>query len=207
MSGMRMGVLVVVMLVVASIGPSEARYIPVEAAVHSLAGQLLVATPELDDPNFSHTIVYMVQHDADGAMGLVINRVIGAGPLGKLLEGLGFEDGTDNEAEIQVHYGGPVDRGRPLVLHSSDYRRDGTLVIDDMAAFSVRLDVLRDIARGEGPRRSMVALGYAGWGASQLEREIAQGSWFTIEPDEALLFDDDFESKWERALARRGVDL
>lgn len=207
MSGMRIAVLVVAMLLLGSIGPGEARHTPVEAAVHSLAGQLLVATPELDDPNFSHTIVYMIQHDANGAVGLVINRVFGPAPLGKLLEDLGFEEGTDSEAEIQVHYGGPVDLGRGFVLHSPDYRRDGTLVVDNMAAFSARLDVLRDIARGEGPRRSMVALGYAGWGASQLEGEIARGSWFTIEPDESLLFDDDVDDKWERALARRGVDL
>lgn len=207
MSRMRTGVLVVALLLLGSIGPGEARHTPVEAAVHSLAGQLLVATPELDDPNFRHTIVFMIQHDANGAVGLVINRVLGPAPLGKLLEDLGFDEGTDSEAEIQVHYGGPVELGRGFVLHSPDYRRADTLVVDGMAAFSARLDVLRDIARGEGPRRSMVALGYAGWGASQLEGEIARGSWFTIAPDESLLFDDDVESKWELALTRRGIDL
>lgn len=207
MWGIRLGVLIVALLLLESIGPTAAGYTPIEAASHSLAGQLLVATPELDDPNFSHTIVYMVQHDADGAMGLVINRVFATGPLGKLLEGLGIEEGADSKAKIQLHYGGPVDRGQGFVLHSPDYRASDTLMVDEMAALTGSLEVLRDMAAGHGPRRSMLALGYAGWSANQLEAEIARGSWFTIEPDEALLFDDQFATKWQRALARRGVDL
>jgi putative transcriptional regulator len=203
---MRIGILVAV-LVLGGIDPGAARPTPVVGVVPSLAGQLLVATPELDDPNFSHTIVYMVQHDDGGAMGVVINRVLGRGPLGKLLEGLGIEEGRDSEAEIRIHYGGPVEFGRGVVLHSSDYRRDAPLVVDDLAAFSFSLDALRDIAQGRGPRHSLFALGYAGWAPQQLENEIARGSWFTIEPDDALLFDDAVETKWQRALARRGIDL
>jgi putative transcriptional regulator len=93
------------------------------------------------------------------------------------------------------------------VLHSPDYRRDDPLVVDDLAAFSFSLDALRDLAHGRGPRHSLFALGYAGWAPHQLENEIARGSWFTIAPDEALLFDDAVETKWQRALARRGFDL
>jgi putative transcriptional regulator len=203
---MRIGILVA-MLVLGGIGPGATRPTPTVGVVPSLAGQLLVATPELDDPNFSHTIVYMVQHDAGGAMGVVINRVLGHGPLGKLLEGLGVEEGSDSEADIRVHYGGPVELGRGVVLHSPDYRRDDPLVVDDLAAFSFSLDALRDLAQGRGPRHSLFALGYAGWAPHQLENEIARGSWFTIAPDEALLFDDAVETKWQRALARRGFDL
>jgi putative transcriptional regulator len=173
----------------------------------SLAGQLLVATPELDDPNFRHTIVYLVQHDARGAVGVVVNRVLGAGPLGKLLEGLGVEEGSDSAAEIRVHYGGPVEPGRGVMLHSPDYRQDDPLVVDHLAAFSFSLDALRDIAVGHGPRQSLFALGYAGWAPDQLEGEIAGGSWFTIAPDAALLFDDAIDTKWQRALARGGVEL
>lgn len=203
---MRIGLLLAA-IVLGSIDAGAAHHTPVAAASHSRAGQLLVATPELDDPNFSHTVVYLIQHDADGAMGLVINRVFATGPLGELLQDLGIEEGTDIETEIQVHYGGPVGQGQGFVLHSPDYRRADTVVVGGMAALSGSLEVLRDIAAGNGPRRSMLALGYAGWGANQLENEIARGSWFTIEPDEALLFDDSFETKWQRALARRGVDL
>jgi putative transcriptional regulator len=194
-------------LVLGGIGPDAARHTPVVGAVPSLAGQLLVATPELDDPNFSHTIVYMVQHDERGALGVVVNRVLGGGPLGKLLERLGMEEGSDSEAEIKIHYGGPVDLGRAVMLHSPDYLQDDPVAVDDLAAFSFSLDALRDIAQGQGPRHSLLALGYAGWAPDQLEGEIARGSWFTVEPDEALLFDDAIDTKWERALARRGFDL
>jgi putative transcriptional regulator len=207
MRRMRIGVPVAAMLLLGGIGSGVADRTPVVGAAPSLAGQLLVATPELDDPNFRHTIVYMVQHDESGAMGVVINRVLGAGPLGKLLEGLGIEEGSDSEAEIRVHYGGPVQLGRGVVLHSPDYRRDAPLVVDHLAAFSFSLDALRDIAQGRGPRHSLFALGYAGWAPNQLENEIARGSWFTIAPDEALLYDDAIDTKWQRALDRRGVDL
>jgi putative transcriptional regulator len=194
-------------LVLGGIGPGAARHTPVVGVVPSLAGQLLVATPELDDPNFSQTIVYMVQHDERGALGVVVNRVLGGGPLGKLLERLGMEEGSDSEAEIKIHYGGPVDLGRAVMLHSPDYLQDDPVAVGELAAFSFSLDALRDIALGHGPRHSLLALGYAGWGPDQLEGEIARGSWFTIEPDEALLFDADVDTKWERALARRGLDL
>ncbi|HEX5078650.1 MAG TPA: YqgE/AlgH family protein [Geminicoccaceae bacterium] len=204
---MRSGLLAVVMLLLSGIDPGAAQHTPIVGVVPSLAGQLLVATPELDDPNFSHAIVYMVQHDAGGAMGVVINRVLGRGPLGKLLEGLGVEEGSNSQTEISVHYGGPVQLDRGVLLHSPDYRRDHPLVIDDLAAFSFSLDALLAMAHGDGPRHSLFALGYAGWAPNQLENEIARGSWFTIAPDEALLFDDDVDSKWERALARRGIDL
>jgi putative transcriptional regulator len=207
MSWMRIGILVVAMLVLGGIDPGAARHTPTVGVVPSLAGQLLVATPELDDPNFSHAIVYMVQHDDGGAIGVVINRVLVRRPLGKLLERLGIVEGSDSEAEIRIHYGGPVQLGRGVMLHSPDYRRDAPLVVDDLAAFSFSLDALRDIAQGRGPRHSLFALGYAGWAPDQLENEIARGSWFTIPPDEALLFDDAVETKWQRALARRGVDL
>jgi putative transcriptional regulator len=202
---LRIGVLLLAALLLAG-GPGAAVQAPVVGAT-SLAGQLLVATPELDDPNFSHTVVYMVQHDASGAVGVVINRVLGAGPLGKLLEGLGVEEGSDSAAEIRVHYGGPVEPGRGVMLHSPDYRQDDPLVVDDLAAFSFSLDALRDIALGHGPRHSLFALGYAGWAPDQLEDEIARGSWFTITPDAALLFDDAIDTKWQRAIARGGVDL
>jgi len=203
----RIGIGVLAALVLGGIGPGAARHTPVVGVVPSLAGQLLVATPELDDPNFSQTIVYMVQHDERGALGVVVNRVLGGGPLGKLLERLGMEEGSDSEAEIKIHYGGPVDLGRAVMLHSPEYLQDDPVAVGELAAFSFSLDALRAIALGHGPRHSLLALGYAGWGPDQLEGEIARGSWFTIEPDEALLFDADVDTKWERALARRGLDL
>ena len=173
----------------------------------SVAGRLLVATPELEDPNFDHTIVYMVEHDGGGANGLVLNRVLGSGPVAELLEGLGIEGEVDPAAEIEVHYGGPVESGRGFVLHSPDYSGESTIVLSDLVALTTSLDVLRAIAAGNGPKRSLFALGYAGWAPGQLEAEIAVGAWVIVEADEALLFDDQLDSKWQRALDRRGIDL
>lgn len=172
-----------------------------------LTGHLLVATPDLQDPNFDHTVVYIVQHDAGGAMGLVVNRVLGRGPIGELLEGLGLDTEANGAVEIAVHYGGPVERGRGFILHSPDFKGADTVVLSELAALTSSLDVLSAIAAGDGPRRALFALGYAGWAPDQLESELAAGAWVVVDPDEALLFDDQIDSKWQRALDRQGIDL
>jgi putative transcriptional regulator len=172
-----------------------------------IAGRLLVATPDLEDPNFYHTIVYIVRHDQTGAMGLVINRRLGRGPIGKLLEGLGVEAEVEGDAEIDVHYGGPVERDQGFVLHSPDFVGEDTVVLSQSVALTSSLDVLSAIAAGKGPERSLFALGYAGWAPDQLERELAAGAWVLVEADDGLLFDPQVESKWQRALERQGVDL
>lgn len=173
----------------------------------SLAGRLLVATPDLQDPNFRETVVYMIRHDDDGAMGLVVNRVLGSGPLYKLLEGLGLDAGSEADVEVQVHYGGPVEADRLFMLHTPDYQSDDTTVVSDLAALTVTPGILRDIAAGRGPRRSLLTLGYAGWAPHQLEDELAVGAWVVVEADETLLFDDQNDTKWQRAFDRRGIEL
>jgi putative transcriptional regulator len=173
----------------------------------SLAGRLLVATPDLEDPNFRQTVVYMIQHDDDGAMGLVVNRVLGSGPLDELLEGLGIDAEGNADIEVEVHYGGPVEAGRIFMLHTPDYRSEDTTVVSNLAALTVTPEILRDIAAGKGPRRSLFALGYAGWAPHQLEDELAVGAWVVVEADEALLFDREADTKWQRAFDRRGIDL
>ncbi len=199
---------IVIGWVVLAMATAEAARPPGEApSEDSLTGRLLVATPELTDPHFEHTVIYMVQHDQTGAMGLVINRVIGTGPLGKLLEGLGVDGDTHATSEIRIHYGGPVEPGRGFILHSPDYRGKDTRVLSDMVAVTSSTDILRDMAAGKGPRESLFALGYAGWAPNQLESEIAAGAWAVIDPDEALLFGDQNDSKWQRAIARRGINL
>lgn len=182
----------------AALSPSQAD---------SIAGKLLVATADLDDPNFYHTIVYMVRHDDTGAMGLVINRRLGRGPIGKLLEGLGLDPGPDGTAEIDVHYGGPVQSERGFTLHSPDYQGADTVVLSKSLALTSSFDVLSAIAAGKGPDHSLFAFGYAGWGANQLERELAAGAWVVVDADEALLFDPQLDTKWQRALDLRGFDL
>jgi putative transcriptional regulator len=174
---------------------------------HNLAGHLLVATPELEDPNFRHTIVYMIQDNSSGAMGIVVNRVMGKGSATELLKGLGLNANPKASGEIEVHYGGPVERGRGFVLHSPEYHGQNTVVLSDLAAVTSSPDILEDLAAGKGPRQSLFALGYAGWAPDQLASEIAAGAWVVIDADEDLLFGKQVDSKWQRALNREGIEL
>jgi putative transcriptional regulator len=190
----------------ASVGTDAARRQD-QDSTKSLAGQLLVAAPDLQDPNFRETVVYLVHHDQAGAMGLVVNRVLGSGPLDEMLDGLGMPPDGATDLKLRVHYGGPVEPARGFMLHSPDYRAEDTVVLSDLVALTVSPGILQDIAAGKGPRRSLFALGYAGWGPEQLESELAAGAWVVVEPDAELLFDEQPETKWQRAFDRRGIDL
>lgn len=169
-----------------------------------LAGQLLVAVPEMDDPNFFQTVVYMITHNEDGAMGLVINRPLAKGPIAELLKGFGAGS-EDVNGEIILHSGGPVEPGKAFVLHSDDYKGKGTTVVSGGVALTTDVEIVRAIGQGKGPARSIFVLGYAGWAPGQLEAEIKAGAWFSIPAQEKLIFEDDPATKWERAVARRKV--
>jgi putative transcriptional regulator len=171
-----------------------------------LAGQLLVAMPNMPDPRFERTVIYMCAHSAEGAMGLVVNRLFEAMSFGELLDQLGIEHQKLND-EIRVHSGGPVEAGRGFVLHSADFRRDGTMLVDDRLALTASVDILHAIANRAGPRRSLLALGYSGWGPGQLETEIQANGWLHVPADEALVFDADIDSKWQRSVAKIGIDF
>ncbi len=171
-----------------------------------LTGQLLVATAKMGDPRFARTVIYIVSHGADGAMGLVLNRELGVALVSELLEGFGVAD-SEVPGEIRVHYGGPVERDRGYVLHSSDVVVEGTVAVNGEVALSADVEILRAIAAGEGPRRSLFALGYAGWAPGQLEGEIAREDWFSVPSDENLIFDDDLDTKWDRAFDSREIEL
>ena len=172
----------------------------------SLTGQLLIAMPGMRDARFARSVIYICAHHPDGAMGLVINRLVGAITFADLLTQLGIGSPKVDE-EIRVHFGGPVESGRGFVLHSGEYRQDSTLQVDEEVALTATTDILRDIADGAGPRRSLLALGYAGWGPGQLDSEIQANGWLHVAPDEALVFDNDLDNKWERAIAKLGVDV
>jgi putative transcriptional regulator len=172
----------------------------------SIAGQLLLATPELRDPRFVRTVVYMVQHDSKGAMGLVVNRPVGDVPLAILLDRLGMNGNTAG-GDMRVHYGGPVEPTRGFVLHTTDYTTEGTHVVQGGMAVTSQPEIFRAISAGKGPRLSLLALGYAGWVPGQLEGEIAAGAWVVVPAEEALVFDQNYEKKWERAMARRRFEL
>lgn len=171
-----------------------------------LTGQLLVAMPQMQDPRFARTVVYMCAHTSNGAMGLVLNRLVDNVTFPDLLEQLNITGGQV-EQEIHVHFGGPVETGRGFVLHSADYVQDATLVIDENVGLTATVDILKAIAQGDGPKSSLLALGYAGWGPGQLDSEIQANGWLSVGADDRLLFDTEIANKWERAMAKIGIDF
>jgi putative transcriptional regulator len=171
-----------------------------------LTGQLLVAMPQMRDPRFARSVIYMCAHSADGAMGLVVNRRVGSITFDDLLKQLNIGPNKRSD-EIRVHFGGPVEQGRGFVLHSSDYLQSGSLRVDEQVALTATLDILKEMAAGGGPRKSLLALGYAGWGPGQLDAEIQANGWLSVSSDEALVFDADLDNKWERAIGKIGIDF
>ena len=167
----------------------------------SLAGQLLIASPQMRQPPFDHAVILLAQHSRDGAFGVVINRPVDRRPIAGLLAAFGA-DASGVTDSVRVFVGGPVDPAVGIVIHSTDYRLPDTLDIDGRIALSAAPDVLRDIGLGKGPNKSLLAFGYAGWGPSQLEDELAHGVWVTVPEDPALVFDDDRAKVWADALAR-----
>lgn len=172
----------------------------------SLAGQLLVAEPEMGDPRFAKAVILMVQHDQKGALGIVINRPVEEVPVAKLLNALGI-DSKDSEGEVRLFAGGPVQPQVGLIVHTAEYRRTGTIDIDGRVAMTADPQVLRDIGRHEGPRQSLVAFGYAGWGPGQLEGELLLHGWFTIPESLTLVFDFEREKLWGETMKRRTIPL
>jgi putative transcriptional regulator len=177
-----------------------------------LEGQLLVAMPVMTDRRFARSVIYMCAHSAEGAMGLIVNQRaphIGFRELLKQLK-IAPDDGDEIvfcEAEMDVHVGGPVETGRGFVLHSSDYyAADSTLAIDEGVSLTATIDILKAIAAGKGPDKAILALGYAGWRAGQLESEIAANGWLHCPADLDLLFDRNLEQKYERAMSKIGID-
>src|SRR3972149_8562288 len=191
------------LLILCAIGLASTR--PLYAGENqSLAGQLLVATAEMGDPRFAETVIYMVQHDENGAMGLVINRPIAKGPITNLLRGLEVESRAAR-GEILIHYGGPVEPEKAFVLHSDDYAGRGTTVVGGGIAVTADAEIVRALAEGGGPRQSLFTLGDGGWAPGPLEAEIRANAWFTIPAEKKLIFADDPETKWEHAMARRKI--
>jgi putative transcriptional regulator len=138
-------------------------------------------------------------------MGLVLNKGVEKPTFPDLLQQLKIEP-AENADPIHVMFGGPVETGRGFVLHSADYLQDATLLVDHQVGLTATLDILKDIAVGGGPRHKLLMLGYAGWGPGQLDAEIQANGWLNAPADEALIFDHDLDTKWERALAKLGVD-
>lgn len=169
-------------------------------------GQMLLAMPAMTDPRFERAVIYMCAHNDEGAMGLVVNKTLDSIDFRELLGQLDIPAG-DSVRDMTVHFGGPVENQRGFVLHSGEYRHDETLMISDQVGLTATLDILRALARGDGPEKSILALGYAGWGPGQLESEFHDNAWLSVPYDDALMFEVEAADKWERAFNSIGVDL
>lgn len=204
--------LMVLCLAVAALGLAAVEPTPLSPAPENAApadpppGNLLIASAQIQDPRFYHAVVLILQHTKDGAFGIVINHKLATEKIAALLAASGDDDKTV-EGSIPVFSGGPVQPELGFVVHSADYRTGDTMLVDGKVAMTASKEALKDIGHGKGPKKYFFAFGYAGWGAGQLEGEIARNDWFTASEDSALVFDDDRDTVWDKALAHRGQDL
>jgi len=172
----------------------------------SLTAHFLIAMPAMDDPNFAQGVTLLCQHNEEGAMGLMINRV-SEFTVGEVLEQMQIATESKELADIPVLMGGPVQPDRGFVLHDDPREWSSTLRFGNGLAVSTSRDILEAMARGEGPKNAVIALGYAGWSAGQLEAEIAANSWLTVEADQAILFRTPINDRWKAAAKSLGINL
>jgi putative transcriptional regulator len=170
-----------------------------------LTGHLLIAMPGMDDPRFAQSVVCLCSHSAEGAMGLMVNRPLDGLPFDKLLKQLDLKP-VPSQRQIRLVSGGPVEAGRGFVLHTDDWSAEGSVAFCAGLALTASVDILSAIAGGGGPREGLLALGYAGWAAGQLEEEIQRNSWLSVPADEALLFHENANTAWQAALAKLKVN-
>lgn len=181
----------------------------------NLEGQLLIAMPSIADDRFEHAVIYVCAHSDDGAMGIIINQKAPQIDFLELLEQLEILPESEDQAinipksiiDMNVHMGGPVETGRGFVLHSPDYFADNaTLAINDSVYLTATIDILKAIANGSGPQKSLLALGYAGWSPGQLEAEIQDNGWLNCPGDASIVFDHNLEGKYQKALSALGIN-
>lgn len=171
-----------------------------------LAGQILIAMPGMADPRFDRSVILICAHSQDGAMGLIVNKPVDDLKFRDLLEQLSIPRAPQGR-DIRVHMGGPVDRGRGFVLHSTDWRADkSTQSVPGGYGMTATLDILEALAKGQGPENALLALGYSGWGPGQLESEIARNDWLTAAVPHGLIFGAEDSAKWAAALKAMGID-
>lgn len=171
-----------------------------------LEGQLLIATPLITGSCFYRSVIYVCVHNEEGAMGLVINHLIQNVTIRDILKQLNIEP-LRLKQDIPVHFGGPVDPARGFVLHTDDYSRSETVIMGESIALTSNIEVLRDIAVGQGPSESLLALGYAGWNQGQLEEEIESNSWISVPATKELIFNVNNPEKWAKSAESAGIDL
>jgi putative transcriptional regulator len=186
---------------------TEAKSQKPESGESFLEGKLLIAMPGMPDPRFEKSVIFMCAHSAKGAMGLIINKPIDGLSFRELMTRFSI-DVTADRANTPILFGGPVHLGRGFVLHSADYgSNEATLAITSEISLTATTDILEAISHGCGPSKSMLALGYAGWGIGQIESEILANGWIHCDADPGLVFDTDHDLKWQKAIARLGADI
>lgn len=184
---------------------------PAQAQIDPPPGDLLIASDNMGDPRFAHAVILILSHTADGAFGVVINRPIEEQPIADILAAAA--DAKDKKPDpsitgkIRVFAGGPVQPELGFVIHSPDYKGEGTITVPNIVAMTPTTDILRDIGHRKGPAKYFFALGYAGWGPGQLDDEIRHHDWFSTPGDPKLIFDDDRAALWKHALDRRTQEL
>ena len=169
-------------------------------------GKFLLAMPGMGDPRFEKSVIYICSHTSEGAMGLMINHPASTLDFPQLLNELKIP-APDNISDVPVYLGGPVEQGRGFVLHSADYAQDTTMVVSETVALTATVDILKALSKGEGPKNHLLVLGYAGWGAGQLEQEMQENAWHMSNADDEIIFHTPDESKWTLAMAQLGVDV
>lgn len=172
----------------------------------SLTSHFIIAMPSMKDPNFEHTVTYICQHNEEGALGIVINRTIEL-TVGEVLDQMQIAAGEPSKNDQPVHYGGPVQTERGFILHEGVGNWDSTLQVSDDTALTTSKDILEAMATNSGPERALLALGYAGWGAGQIEREIIENAWLNWPANNELIFATPVSQRWSRAVELLGVDL
>jgi putative transcriptional regulator len=171
-----------------------------------LTGQFLIAMPAMGDPNFEHTVTFVCEHNEEGALGLVINRPTEM-TIGEILEQMQLEAADEALAAHPVLQGGPVQIDRGFVIHDSEASFASTLRVSDEIRVTTSRDILESMAKGTGPQRAQVALGYAGWGAGQLDDEMAANAWLTVPARPDIIFEMPYERRWESAARLLGIDI
>jgi len=194
-------------VLLALVPAARAQEAPPPAA--SLKGKFLVADPSMPDPRFAGTVIFMIAHSGDGALGVVVNRPRARRPLANVMRAFGIEPepGQGESVEIELFWGGPVESNRVLLLHTDEFKAESSVAVAPGVALTMPKDALPAIAAGSGPKQTLLAIGYAGWSAGQLERELESKSWAVISGGPDLLFDADAAGMWDRAWKMRAQDL
>ncbi len=187
-----------------SVGSSDANY-GIGCRTGSLAGKFLVASPSLQESCFTRSVIYMCSHNESGAMGVIVNYPVENVGIDDIMEQLNMESTAGRN--LPVHFGGPVESNRGFIIHSADFSANGAICQHDGVTVTSNAEVLQAIAKGDGPKHGLLALGYAGWTAGQLEAEMENGGWIIVSATKQLLFDTDNEMKWGLAIASLGFDV